>query len=209
MSPELWTTIIVAAFTSGTIISILKILNQILMKCLLPPRVDLSQELAVMSKAYAIMEEMVKLGYCDRVTMFAGHNSGGIPRFGSPFYVTALHSVHSDRIAPQDYENLSVDSHYVQTLVDVIRNQDTHIKYRGMDRCQLKDYYELEGVSEAFISYLGLKANSLYYLSMTIANDREYSDKDLTYLRLRVKKIQYLLSSSYHMRGVIYDVVSK
>ena len=70
-------------------------------------------------KLYLALQAIEDSGV-QRSIVFAGHNSGGVPKPGSPFYVSALHwstRVSRTEEAPPKYQNLPVDAGYISMLV--------------------------------------------------------------------------------------------
>ncbi len=124
----------------------------------------------------------------ERVILFKGHNGGGLPSGGSPFYVSAAHWW----VAPgqldivSNYKNLLVDSEYVLMILDSISSSErTSVQVTAtMPNCQLKHYYEAEGIAESLIITLGVKGRELYFLSIARYGG-SFSDRERTIAQLK------------------------
>lgn len=143
---------------------------------------------------YAKMSEINELGG-ERVILFAGHNSGGVPRAHSPFYVSALHgSTNNNRIKLADYQNLQVDSHYIRMLLDCEREGIVDLQVDGMPDCQLKDYYLAEGVLHSLIVFLGIVENKFLYMSISRYSDKPFTETEITRIRLKTQQITNVIN---------------
>lgn len=141
---------------------------------------------------YRILREVVDECGCERVILFAGHNSGGIPRPHSPFYVTALHwaLIHeSYSAAVKDYQNLPVDAWYIGMLLEAERNGVVELDPETMPPCQLRDYYRMEGVTHALVLFVAITENKFLYVSAAKYGER-ISEADKTRISLKVAKMR-------------------
>lgn len=131
-----------------------------------------------------------------RSIVFAGHNSGGIPKPGSPFYVSALHwnIAGGDSSTPTKYTHLPVDTGYVSMLVEAMNNGSTRFTTADMPPCQLKDIYSAEGVSDSLVVYLGTRDKKLYYMSAAVL-EGELTDDQATEIRLQANVIRNILAA--------------
>lgn len=133
----------------------------------------------------------------ERVILFKGHNGGGLPTGGSPFYVSAAHWW----VAPgqldivNNYKNLLVDSEYVLMLLDSITSPDrTSVQVAAtMPDCQLRHYYEAEGVSESLIITLGVTGRELYFLSVARYGGA-FSEREKTIAQLKAQTLWHSIS---------------
>lgn len=148
--------------------------------------------LAVMHRIYQRMEEIADTG-AERVILFAGHNSGGVPRAHSPFWTTALHWVIKDKptqISPSDYHGIPVDAEYIKMLLDAEADGEILLSTGKMTKCQLKTYYLAEGVTHSVIYYIGIKEHKFLYLSAAKFADEPFSQRELAMMRLKVQAIR-------------------
>ena len=131
-----------------------------------------------------------------RTIIFAGHNSGGIPKPGSPFYVSALHwmSEAPDRGGPAKYARLPVDAGYVAMLVDVMNCGEARFAPEDMGDCQLKSLYTAEGVEDSLLLFLGTRDKRLFYMSASTFYGK-MNERQLTEIRLQANIIHNILTS--------------
>lgn len=141
------------------------------------------------SDMYRIMSASLEQGV-DRCIMFAAHNSGGVPRVGSPLYATALHWVvraeHYGQI--QRYDRVSVDAFYVQMLLEMYARGYYRFTTSAHKPCQLRDIYELEGVTDSALFFIAIRDNQFLYISFAKYGGA-FLDRDITQLRIQVSNI--------------------
>lgn len=126
------------------------------------------QGLQQMHRIYSLMGEMIDECDADRVILFAGHNSGGLPRAHSPYWTTALHWATRDKDRAsmlKDYQNITVDAEYIRMLLLAESQGFVELVPEDMPRCQLRDYLLAEGVRFAVTYHLGIREHKLLYLS--------------------------------------------
>ena len=145
--------------------------------------------LRTLHQVYTKMARMREFG-AERVVVFGGHNSGGIPRAGSPFYATALHWMvppgRSSDLA--DYNELVVDSVYIGMLVSLMERGSYHFNVDTAKDCLLKSYYAMEGIKDSVIFYLACVDNTLLYLSCA-SYERKFTDNEVTSMHLIAQSI--------------------
>jgi len=132
------------------------------------------QGLESLNTIYQVLHDVIKNTNATRIIIFAGHNSGKIPRAGSPYYTSAIHwrsegeEAGKDVIDISSYRNIAVDGFYISILLKCYDRGFIKLSTESMEECQLKKYYLAEGVTEAYIYFLGfVEANFMY---MCIAN---------------------------------------
>jgi hypothetical protein len=145
-----------------------------------------------LQRIYSCMAR-IQHNFASRVLIFSGHNSGGLPRVGSGFWVSALHWVEHPRNALTnfgDYENISVDLQYITMLLDANKEGTVFLKVAEMPSSLLKNYYMAEGVSESIIVFLGIREKSMFYMSIARYSDEEsFSTMDLARIKLACQPI--------------------
>ena len=108
----------------------------------------------------------------ERVIFWEGRNGGGVPTFGSPYYVTAVQfavtSGHDSGMI-RGYQQLPVDDQYSKMLISGMQKMGRPIilDTATMEQGLLRDLYEAEGVFEAAIIVHGLHNGRLYYTSLS------------------------------------------
>lgn len=141
---------------------------------------------------YGLLHEIVQSTSAERVVLFAGHNSGGVPRPHSPFYVTALHWV----CRPQerahvirDYQSMVVDPHYIGMLIDIERQGQVTLTTEHMPECHLKQIYESENVTQAVVFFIAITENKFLYLSVA-KYEGIFDEWEVTRMRVKVMKMR-------------------
>lgn len=135
----------------------------------------------------------------ERVILWTGHNGGGLPAGGSPFYTSAVHRViaqgHMDITA--NYQNILVDGHYIKMLLRAASDSERMavLTTKKMPECQLRRYYEAETVVESLIIVLGVARNSLYYLSVA-RYDRSFFEEEKTIAVLKAQSLWHKLQGA-------------
>ena len=133
-----------------------------------------------------------------RCVIFGGHDSGGLPRPGAPYFVSALHwhvpAAQFARIA--DYRELPVDAAYIRMLLDIERNG--HVRFDLSPQspdCLLKRIYQSERVSDSIIFFLAIADSTFFF--MTFARyDGRFTDDEITDLGLKAQAIAYEIKHS-------------
>jgi hypothetical protein len=140
----------------------------------------------------------------ERVIIFYGHNSGGIPKPGSPFYATAVHWEKMNGFDKQygrpeesirDYAMLPVDGAYIEMLNEM--RQSSHVRFTPSktSNCLLKHIYEKNGMSEGILVFLGIYKKRIYYMSFA-KYEKEFNDAEITALLLKANLIRGIISKA-------------
>lgn len=140
-------------------------------------------------RVYSAIAGIQEIG-AHRVILWAGHNSGGIPRPNSPFYASALHWAIDRKFQGRmgDYQNLQVDLDYITMLLALQREGHVRVYPAKMTTCMLKDCYAAEGVSDSVLLFLGVVENKFLYLSAA-KYEGEFSDLDIVRIRMKSQVI--------------------
>ena len=129
----------------------------------------------------------------ERIVLFRGHNGGGYPTPGMPFYVSASqwHTAKGhDGDAISNYRNIMVDNEYIKMLMSAWTGdlKYTHLITKMMPSCQLKRWYEAEGITASAVFVMGIQDKSLFYLSAAKYSG-EFTDAQLTSIQLATNGI--------------------
>ena len=155
-------------------------------------RGDFVKGMESLQRIYGRMAD-IQADFASRVLIFSGHDSGGLPRVGSPFWVTILHWVAHPRNKPRNlacYENISVDLQYISMLIAAQKEGMVFLRVTEMPDCLLKNYYQAEEVSQSLIIHLGIREKSMFYMSVArYADEKPFATMDLARIKLACQPI--------------------
>ena len=146
---------------------------------------------------YEVFNTMLRDG-ADRVILWAGKNTGGVPTVGKPYTVTPVQGVtrfDTENIITS-YKNLPVDLAYIQMLLKsltapltvVINDPET------MESGILKEFYQAEGITQAILVGLGLDLDDNTYNYISIATHRgKFTPQQITKFRIASNEIWQLI----------------
>lgn len=147
--------------------------------------------------AFVTMESLLQIPGVGRVILFAAHNSGGVPKIGSPFYTSAIHWAVST--APKeslaDYRMIPLDGHYTKLLHELQEQDSKVIVTTDLPPCILKDYYEAEQVSSALLVFVGIREARFLYVSISKFKGALFEKPEITRIIRRVRQIRMALLS--------------
>lgn len=155
------------------------------------------QGLQTLHAIYTQLERAESLG-ATRAIIFGGHNSGGLPRPGSPYYASALHWHVPDskfsRIA--DYQELPVDAAYIRMLLDIERLG--YIRFdvsAAAPDSLLKRLYTAERVVDSLVFFLCVTDSTFFYLTFA-SYSRRFTSDEITKLGLKAQIIANSIKAS-------------
>lgn len=157
--------------------------------------------LARLRVAFVSMESLLQFPDVGRVILFAAHDSGGLPRIGSPFYTSAIHWAVSfaKRESLADYKMIPLDGHYIQVLLDLKEKDHRVIVTADLPPCLLKDYYEVEDVSSSLLVFIGIREARFLYVSISKFHGASFSREEITRSIRRVRSIRTALLTEGHL----------
>jgi len=91
-----------------------------------------------------------------------------------------------------DYKELVVDAEYIRMLVEVGRQGFFHFDPDQQPSCQLKAYYESEGVVDSYVLFLAVVDCSFIYLS-ACRYDGKFTPHQVIELKLLANLIAHQL----------------
>jgi hypothetical protein len=118
---------------------------------------------------YEIIESLKELEYVDRVLIFSGTNSGGVPLPGKPYYVActggwATNGKHPERLYVGP---MMVDLHYMKMIGEIIERGVSVQTVADMPvESMLRNLYAGEGVVQSLLFCLSLDSSELIYCSV-------------------------------------------
>ena len=150
-------------------------------------KIRFSEAIGELYETLEIMKDIIIETSADRVLILSGHNSGGIPRTTSPFYVSVMHYIYRDETksrAARDYKKLCVDAHYINMLIHAFSVGHYHFNTKAEADCQLSTYYKAEQITDSHIFFLGIEGNSMFFLSVAKTGG-QFSSEDVTKIKLK------------------------
>lgn len=148
--------------------------------------------------SYSILSSMRTDTSATRVLLLAGHNGGGYPRPDSPFYTSVLFWSIDDgqqeslKLMPQ-YKQLPVDADYIKMLLDAEKSGPVVLDVERMAPCQLKRYYQVEGVRHSIIVFLAIKDRKFLYCSVSKHTEEPFTEIEVTAISLKAEALKKLL----------------
>lgn len=165
---------------------------------------DVHRGIRMLNALHETMESAIEVGAAHRVIIFSAHNSGGIPKPGSPFYASAIHWAidrqwaRSQGFADErlsDYKHLELDHTYVSLLAQMITTNERRFTTKDEPPSLIKSIYEKTGVSDALLVYLGVHDNRMLYATFSRYGG-PLSDDDITVIRLKAGLLRGCLSNA-------------
>lgn len=159
-------------------------------------QVSIQETIKHMTDIYNTMHEVVSKTQAHRFMIFKAENGGGIPRLGSPLFVSAVMAVLD---APfhtiEKYQRLRVDADYTKMLSDLLLYNHVRYKVVEMPSSLLKTIYEDSNVQESNLYLLHTTKDAIYYCSIATHEDSQCcKEDDYLHMQIAVSKISDLLS---------------
>lgn len=116
-----------------------------------------------------LAESLVLDESADRVYIFRAHDSGGIPKLGLPYHISAVSAFYQDPLKDKSkrYKDIHVDDNYKDSIVSLIEKDKLEISTENLQEGLMKDIYIDEGVIYAHIYKLAITDNSFFYMSVS------------------------------------------
>lgn len=161
----------------------------------LRPHQEYARQIAMVGRFMTAVEASRAVAAIDRVMVMRGHNCGGPPQPGKPYYVRALYGwarpPHPDPLARYDFE-LGIDLPYATVLTDMLRDGISVQTTAKMPPSRLRSFYSHEGVVQSRIYLLALLDNELVYVSF--ANySREFTEPECSEIDLCAEQLRAAL----------------
>lgn len=120
-----------------------------------------------------LAKKIIEEDYADRVYIFKGHNSGGNPRLGTPYFVTPSFYYYKKKEfnnRGERYKNLEVDNYYKDLILNLLNSEDGSIeiiKDNLPENSILKNIYDLENIKYSVIFKLAITDKEFFYMSIS------------------------------------------
>jgi hypothetical protein len=140
----------------------------------------------------------------DGIIILKGHNSGGIPKPGSPYYITSIYADHKDPekcIELQDkYVNFKIDNHYTGLLINLINNKLVKLELEELEECIFKKIMISDEFNYSELHFLTNNKSEIYYvLIYTDINKREFEkSKNRIEIEIAISNFQRIFKKYYY-----------
>lgn len=156
------------------------------------------QGMETLRELHEIMERILRVPKVGRVLMFAGSNSGGIPRPESPFYSQAIHGYQKRSLSDIDaFERFrhkrEMDGEYVKMLLKIYDQGKIVIDVATMPECKLKMYYTTEKIHHSVIFFLAIREMKFLYISVATHREEPFTPEELTLFELGIEDIRSVI----------------
>lgn len=140
-------------------------------------------------------QEIIGIEKANRVLIFAGSNSGGVPRIDSPFYCEAIHGTYDPSICeidPLERYGIKrkVDRFYVEMLLQLEKDGSVILEREKMPDCKLKNYYTDEEVRHSALWFIGIIDCKFLYVSVATCEETPFSKSELMRMELAVERLR-------------------
>lgn len=143
----------------------------------------------------SIIDSLEALPFIERVLVFAGQDSGGIPQPGNPYTVKALDgwSKKHPELPERFRFEYQVDVAYCNMLAKMINDGFVRLTVADMPEGILKSIYREEGVVDSLLYYLGVDEHILTY--MIVASYKSvFTPDQVVKIELYVHRIRAILN---------------
>ena len=146
------------------------------------------------------MKELVFRTQASRVVIFAGHNSGGLPRPSARYYTTAVHWEIQDgsegELHMSDYRNIPVDPIYIDMLLKSYDKDFYRYRVEKEPDSQLKRIYQSESITDSMIFFLDIHESNFIYLSTSTKEEGGFKDDEVTKIEVLAYNLKDLVRSA-------------
>lgn len=150
--------------------------------------------LQMLGEFRAIIDDMESLPYIERVLVFAGQDSGGIPTPGNPYTVKALDGwSKEDPELPERFRfEYQVDTSYCNMLSKMINDGFLRLTVSDMPDGILRSIYREEGVIDSLLYFIDINDHVLIY--MTVASYKNlFTTDQIVKIELYIQRIRAIL----------------
>lgn len=142
------------------------------------------------------LDRVQNLDFVDRVLVFRGRDSGGLPDPKRPFYIECLTGRDGKGVASGDHYafELKVDTHFCRVLEEMVANERVDLVVETLPEGQLKTIHAAEGVKHAVKYFLTVDSNELLFLSVA-ALARPFTPLELGQLALAIEGVRSAIRS--------------
>lgn len=119
-----------------------------------------------LAQLHRAMDKVLANTSADRFLILKGSNGGGVPKPGSPYFVSVIHAVRKDGDSNnlvESYQNLLVDLHYLEMLSDILLKGSVTFKVSKMPKGLLQRIYQSEGVTSSTVFSIAKSETELFF----------------------------------------------
>lgn len=142
---------------------------------------------------YDSMSDVLYPGGIDRILILWYHNGGGNISADKPLYVTCVHEVRADGLAPVKtrYKSLEVDHHYAKMVSRIYQEKEFVAESFNLQMgSMLKNMYHEERVTKSKMYFIKHSKKGLWFVSFRSNNEMlSFNDVD-TKMRVAVSTIK-------------------
>lgn len=149
-----------------------------------------------MTEIYNTMHKVVSKTQAQKFVIFKAENGGGIPKLGSPLFISAIMAVFDAPFLSIDkYQRLRVDAEYTKMLSQLLLNNHIRHNVEELSSSLLKSIYTEADIREANLYLLHATKDAIYYCSIASHKDSKCcSTEDYLAMQIAASKISDLLS---------------
>lgn len=149
-----------------------------------------------MSEIYNTMHKVVSKTQAQKFVIFKAENGGGIPKLGSPLFISAVMAVFDAPFLTIDkYQRLRVDAEYTKMLSQLLLNSHVKHNVEDLDNSLLKSIYVEADIKEANLYLLHTTKEAIYYCLIASHKDSTCCEnEDYLAMQIAASKISDLLS---------------
>ena len=142
------------------------------------------------------VDRVQRLPFVDRVLVFRGRDSGGLPDPKRPFYIECLTGRTNEGVEQADRYTfeLKIDTPFCRVLEEMVEKGAVGLTVADLPDGQLKGLYTHDGVVQSVKYFLTVDRNELLYLA--VANfSRPFTPDERVELDLAVERVRAVIRS--------------
>jgi len=148
-----------------------------------------------MNEIYGLMNKLKSEINCERVLIIKAKNGGGLPKPGTPLFVSVLYEVYdSDFVSSAEWwQSRQVDESYIGMLMRVEEEEQIAVVTNELKSGILKDLYEAQEVEGSMVSKIVEKDNRYYIVSCNFKDKNKMNLAAKVHLSNYTQKLKELI----------------
>ncbi len=152
------------------------------------PKQRIQEALQIMVKGYNCIDDILRIPDVDRVSIFIGHNGGGLPNPTKPFWISSTFTKYANGDRKDNIRELmKADKDFIEMLTRLLEGP-LEFDVPSMPETSVKRVFEQEGVKWCCKHLLSIEGPNLVYLGVYANKPLELKDK-IT-IRFKIKTLQ-------------------